>query len=437
MNRLFISRLGALALVALPLLAHGDVLVGTNGERFVGTVVSETTNVVFQSEFGGRLEIPFNKIREIQRTPALATDQQSLLTDHLSTLSTNPSTPFILQPATNQLSWVPPGVGTDGADWVRLKSGEWLRGQLKYVQNKQVEFDSDEMDQQTLKLKDVSQVYSAHRVFTQFADREPIYGKVVISNEMVRVIGDEPVALHRDLLIGITPSGRKGINDWSGNFNVSLSLQSGNNHQTMVTTQAELARRTPNTTLKFDYLGNYSEANGVQSANNNRVNGSYDIRLNKDWFVRPLGLEYYQDPLANIAYRLTGNASAGYYIFDRTGLEWTVSAGPGFQYTKFSTVEADQSDHASTPAAVLNSNFKQDITSRLTFIQSWQSIFTKKEAGQYTHHTVTTLQFEVKRHLDLDVSLIWDYLQNPQVKSDGIFPQNSDLYLTVGLGVRF
>ena len=50
---------------------------------------------------------------------------------------------------------------------------------------------------------------------------------------------------------------------------------------------------------------------------------------------------------------------------------------------------------------------------------------------------MTTLQFEVKRHLDLDVSLIWDYLQNPQVKSDGIIPQKSDLYLTVGFGVRF
>jgi hypothetical protein len=430
MNRLFISYWCALAFGALPLLARADVLIGTNGERFVGTVISETTNVVFESEFGGRLAIPYSKIREIQRA-------QPLVTADVSNLSTNPPSILNRQPSTNQLSWTPPGVGSDGSDWVQLKSGEWLRGQLKYIQNKEVEFDSDEMDQLTLNLKDVRQVYTTDQVFTQFADREPIYGKVVISNELVMVNGEEPVALNRDLLIGITPSGRKGINDWSGNFNVSLSLQSGNNHQTMLTTQAELARRTPNTTLRFDYIGNYSEANNVQSANNNRVNGTYDIRLNKDWFVRALGLEYYQDPLANIAYRLTGNASAGYYIFDRTGLEWTVSAGPGFQYTKFSTVEADQADSASTPAAVLSSNFKQDITDRLTFIQSWQSIFTKKEAGQYTHHTVTTLEFEVKRHLDLDVSLIWDYLQNPQVKSDGIIPQKSDLYLTVGMGVRF
>lgn len=125
------------------------------------------------------------------------------------------------------------------------------------------------------------------------------------------------------------------------------------------------------------------------------------------------------------------------YVFDCTGLEWTVSAGPGYQYTKFSTVETNQADHASTWAAVLNSNFKADITQRLTFKQSWQSIFTKKEAGQYTHHSVSTLEFEIKRHLNLDVSFIWDYLQNPQTRSDGAIPQKSDYYLTVGFGVSF
>jgi Protein of unknown function, DUF481 len=411
---------------ALTLLARGDVLTGTNGERFVGTVIAETTtNVVFESELAGRLTFPQSKILELQRTsPKAATNAT------IATLATNAPT--------STISWKPPGVGHDGSDWVQLKSGEWLRGDLKYIQKKEVEFDSDEMDEQTLKLKDVTKLYTAHRVFTQFENQQPAYGTVVISNDFVMVDGAEPLCLHRDLLMGITPSGgRTGIRNWSGNFNLALSLQSGNNDQTTVSTSAELARRTPNTTLLFDYLGNYSQVNNVQSANNERVNVTYDVRINHDWFVRPLQFEYYQDSLANIAYRLTAGVGAGYYIFDRTGLEWTVSAGPSYQYTKFSTVETGQSESATTPAAVLNSNFKADITQRLTFIQSWQSVFSKKEAGQYTHHSVSTLEFEIKRHLNLDVSFIWDYLQNPQTRSDGEIPQNSDYFLTVGFGVRF
>ncbi len=100
-------------------------------------------------------------------------------------------------------------------------------------------------------------------------------------------------------------------------------------------------------------------------------------------------------------------------------------------------MEPGQSDSATTPAGVFNSYFKADITQRLTFIQTWQSTFTEREAGQYTHHAVSTLEFEIKRHLNLDVSFIWDYLQEPQTKADGVVPQKSDYYLTVGFGVRF
>ena len=422
----------ALAFGAMPMVARADVLIGTNGERFVGTVIEETTNtVVFESDLGGRLALPRAQIRELQRTsPAEASSPTTPAVGNTNTPAT--------QTSTNPLSWKPPGVGHDGADWVQLKSGEWLRGQLKYIQNKEVEFDSDELDEQTLKLKDVRQVYTTHRVYTQFEGRQPAYGTAVISNKTVFVNGPQPLSRPLDELMGITPSGgRTGIRNWSGNASVGISLQSGNNSQTTVTSSAELARRTPNTTLSLNYLGNYSQVNNVESANNDRVNATYDIRLNRDWFVRPVQLEYYKDPLSNISFRGTAGVGAGYYIFDRTGLEWFVSAGPSYQYTRFETVEPGQADTATTPAAVLESNFKVDITQRLTFIQSWQSTFTSEEAGQYTHHAVTTLEFEIKRHLNLDVSFVWDYLQNPQPRSDGVIPEKSDRYLTVGLGVRF
>ena len=424
--------LWALAFGAMTLLAHADVLIGLNGERFVGKVIEETTNtVVFESELGGRLSFPRAQIRELQRTPPA--EAQGVTIPQAGTTNTTAA-----QTSINDLSWKPPGVGHDGSDWVQLKSGEWLRGEIKYIQDKEIEFDSDELDQLTLKLKDVRQAYTAHRVFTQFEGRKPAYGFAVISNDVVMVNGPEPLSLPLDKLIGITPSGGKsGMRNWSGYANVSVSLQSGNNKQTSVTSSAELARRTPNTTLLLDYLGNYSQVNHVQNANNDRVNLTYDIRLNRDWFVRPLQFEYYHDPLANISYRLTAGVGGGYYIYDRTGLEWRVSAGPSYQYTRFENVEPGQSDHNITPAALLQSNFKEDITRRLTFIQTWQSIFTSKAAGEYTHHSVSTLEFEIKRHLNLDVSFIWDYLQNPERKSDGVVPQKSDIYLTVGLGVRF
>ncbi len=420
----WLSVLIGLGMILGAMRARGDVLVATDGERFVGTVEeTNATNVVFESKLAGHLVFLRNAVSDLLITP-------------VAQLAKMPAA--VTNPPAKSLDWKPPGVGTDGADWVQLKSGEWLRGQLKYVQNKEVEFDSDEMEQQTLKLKNVRCVYPAQPVFTQFVDRAPVYGPVVISNDVVMVSGTAPLSQSREDLIGITTAGnRPGLKNWSGKASVAFSLQSGNTHQTTMSASAELARRTPSTTLLLDYLGNYSESDNIQIANNNRFNSTYDIRLGKDWFIRPVQFEFYQDDPANINYRLTAGVGGGYYVFDRTGLEWTLSAGPSYQYTRFGTVGLGEADYTTTPAAGLQSSFKADITRRLTFIQSWQSTFTSERAGLYTHHMVSTLEFEVKRHLDLDVSLVWDYLQNPQGKSDDVVPQKSDLYLNVGFGVRF
>ncbi|HEX5398057.1 MAG TPA: DUF481 domain-containing protein [Verrucomicrobiae bacterium] len=416
----------------VPSQVRGDVLVGVNGERFVGTMIEETaTNIVFQSELGGRLTFPRAKIVEIQRT------SPAELTNAATAWAIATNMPVVPTPAGN-LSWIPPGVGHDGADWIQLKSGEWLRGELKYIQRKDVEFDSDELEEQSFKLKDIRQLYAARRMSTQFEGKKAVYGNVTVSNDVVTVTGPETLRMSRDELTGITPGGgTRRINYWSGYANVGISLQSGNSSQTMISSSAELARRTPNTTLLLDYLGNYSEVNSVQNVNNDRGNLTYDVRLNRDWFVRPAQLEAYHDPLANISYRLTGGVGAGYYLFDREGLEWTVAAGPSFQYTRFDTVKPGQADSASTPAGIIQTSFEYDLTRRLTFTQTLQSTFTDKEAGQYMHHAVSTLEFEIKRHLNLDVSFIWDYLQNPQQKSDGSTPYKSDRYLTVGFGARF
>ena len=63
------SWLWALVLAAFALPARADVLIATNGERFVGTVIEETTNtVVFQSDLGGRLTLYPSEIRKLERT---------------------------------------------------------------------------------------------------------------------------------------------------------------------------------------------------------------------------------------------------------------------------------------------------------------------------------------------------------------------------------
>ncbi len=311
------------------------------------------------------------------------------------------------------------------------------RHRVRYIQQRKVEFDSDELEELSLDLKDVRQVYPAKPLFTKFEGRNQIYGTVLVSNNVVEVFGPEQISLPRDQLTGITPGGKREIDFWSGNLSLALGLQSGNTKQMNLSTSAELARRTPATVVQLDYLANYSEAEGVQNANNQRLEGLYDIRLNRHWFLRPAYLEYYQDQLANIAYRGTAAVGFGYYIFDRDGLEWLVAGGPGYQRTQFETVEPGQADTAYTPAGVLQTTFRADITRRLKFSEVIGVMLMSEEAGLYSHHAVSTLEFEIKRHLDLNLSFVWDYLQDPKTDSSRIVPQHSDFRFNVGAGVKF
>jgi Protein of unknown function, DUF481 len=169
---------------------------------------------------------------------------------------------------------------------------------------------------------------------------------VIVSNDVVVVEGKEPQELPRDNLTGITPGGRREINNWSGSATVSLNLQSGNTEETTLNIRADLARRTPSTEFAVDYFSNYSEVNGSQNANNDRVNSFFDIRRNRHWFVRPVLFEYVHDPLSNIRLRTTGGTGVGYDIFNEDDLEWWIAAGPAYQYTEFETVQSNQSGSA-------------------------------------------------------------------------------------------
>jgi len=206
---------------------------GRNGEHFVGRVVEEKADaVVFDSELGGRLTVPRARIQELQRTAPAELAEPSGTTSPApipAASSPNPLSSLDPQPSTN--SWQPPGIGRDGSDWIQLKSGEWLRGHLKYIQERKVTFDSDELKDLSLDLKNVRQVHPAKPLFTKFDGRDQIYGTLVISNDVVRVFGPEQVTLPRAQLTGVTPGGKREIDFWSGKANLGLSLQSGNTKQ--------------------------------------------------------------------------------------------------------------------------------------------------------------------------------------------------------------
>ncbi len=333
--------------------------------------------------------------------------------------------------------WRPPGLGSDGFDWIELKSGEWLKGQLKYVQHRRLEFDSDKLGLQEFDLKDVRAVYPANPMYVRFEGREKQYAPVVIQGDWVTVKTQPGLRLPRDELIGITHGGKRERDYWAGEVTLGVNLESGSTEKTEFDALVTVDRRTPRQRVGLSYLGEYSRINGQDSDNNHRANGSWDINLGSGLFARPIFAEYYRNPIENIEHRATGGVGLGYYIFDRDDLEWLVAAGPGYQQTWFKDVPPGMDSTTGGVIAAFQTSFKWEITDKLDFLLSYNATAGDSNVGTFAHHGVATLKFELTHSFDLNVSFIWDHLQNPQEESDGSTPKQDTYRTMIGVGYRF
>jgi putative salt-induced outer membrane protein YdiY len=359
--------------------------------------------------------------------------------------------------------WRPFEPESDGFDWIQLKSGEWLKGSLKSMQDYSLEFDSEELDWQEFDWEDVHQVRSprVHEVlldgqgegalyqdFLQLPrvgeilrfsdDRVRVEGPLHVTRDKVTVQGREgPIVFDRARLIAITPAGSREIDLWSGKISVGMTTLTGNTDSEGINITADLTRRTPATRLALDYLGAMEELEGVQSANNHRVTGVFDYWLSRRVYLRAPVLEYFSDPFSNVSRRVTGVVGLGYDIVHRQALEWDVFMGPGYQQTVFETVEAGADQSEDTMVVAVGTSAEVDITKRTDFNLSYTGQFVSEEAGGALHHTVATLEIDVTKVVDVDFSVVWDHVSHPQTAEDGTTPKKNDVRSTLSLGVEF
>jgi putative salt-induced outer membrane protein YdiY len=336
--------------------------------------------------------------------------------------------------AVPDLGWVPP---VDSFDWIQLKSGEWLKGRLKAMQDRELEFYSEELKDFTFDWKDIRQVRSARTQDVLFVGGNKLSGPVAITTNQVTVGGTVPQIFPREQLQSLTPGGSRERNYWSGNLTLGLTLRTGNTASTEYSAQAHLQRRTPDTRLSLDYIGNLSSIDGVESANNTRINAEFDRWLSQRFYLVVPSAEYYKDPFQNLAQRITLGVGIGYDLIDRPKLEWNITTGPAAQKAWFVSAQPGEPTEKASGALTLGTRFDWQVTHRIEWILEYRGIYTSKEVGETTHHAVGTLSLELTKRFDLNVSLTWDRISQPKVGADGIEPEPDDIRLVLGLGVDF
>ena len=344
--------------------------------------------------------------------------------------------------------WAPEGTPPEGFDWIQLTSGEWLKGDLKVLYNDSLEFDSDELDLLKFDWEDVQQVICHEPQSMRIEDPEAkdtnlldvdgkaktVVGALRIQGDRVFVETDEgAMEFDRSSLVSIAPGTERELDYWSAHITLSLDVSRGNSDQLNYSSYTEAKRRTALSRFYIDYRGIYATTYGTVTANSQRASSYFDIFSTRRFFWRPVIVDYFRDTFANIDHRASLGAGLGYTIIDTTKTEWIISPGIAYQRTQYVSVEPGEDEFVSTPAFLFSTEFDTDITKKIDFIVKYDFSVVNEKSGTYSHNASAALEIELTSRLDLDLSVVWDRIQDPQPDSDGIVPEQDDLYFFCGI----
>jgi len=337
--------------------------------------------------------------------------------------------------------WMPPAVDYD---WLQLTSREWLKGDIKAMYNKSLEFDSDKLKLLTIKWKDV-RVLRAHQISSvNIEGMGTVTGILEVTGDKVWVRSKEGV-LHfdRSRLISFAPGGEREKDLWAVKLTLSLNLKEGNNRQIDYAARLNVKRRSAATRFLLDYGGNVSRTNVsggsvlTETLNNHRLTSSFDYYRNRHFFFNPVMVEFFTDPFLNIDLRSTIGAGVGYTVIDDGSTELSFSGGPSYIKTRFVSVEAGKASDEVTAALVVRTLYDTELTDRLDFIAKYNIQYGSEASGGYTHYAIATLQNELTDDLDIDISLEWDYVSRPVTGEGGITPKSNDYRMMLGISYSY
>jgi len=335
--------------------------------------------------------------------------------------------------------FVPPTPRPEAFDWIRLNSGEWLKGDAERLRDGTLEFDSDELDMLKLDWDDVAELRTAREHTYAFEGRRVVSGTAIIVDDVVTIrVGDEVETFARHELVGMVAGRPRELNYWRGDLGFGLTARSGNSNQSDVSANFSLTREDAWTRSRLSYLGSLSEVEGAQTANNHRASLKLDVFLSRRWYVTPISVEAFRDVFQNIDLRLTPAAGGGYHLFDRGSLAWDLELAAGYQYTEFSSTPAFADSRFDTTAALIfRTDTEMDLTEKLELGVEYKLQLGVPDTKKTNHHLLTKLSFDLWWNLDIDLTFIIDRNESPVPDADGTVPERNDFRLTAGLGWDF
>lgn len=328
----------------------------------------------------------------------------------------------------------------DTFDWVRLDSGEWIKGNIERLHDDNLDFDSDKLDMLSIDFADVTQVHSPQVNTYVFDDRVTETGKAIITKDKVIIETKEGTKVFdRSQLLSIVEGGEREKDWWSMKLRFGLTLNRGNTDQLTYDIKFNTRREAKITLLDLDYEATFGKTGGEQNVNRHLGKLNFQVFVSRRWFVTPLFGQLFNDRFQNIRFRATPAAGPGIHIFDEPKVQWDFQTGLGYQFLRYkddSSISVDNPQSDVFIPILTMADF--EITGDVDLTLSWLTNLVVTTIGNTNHTGKADLAIELISVLDLDIAFLFLRTEVPGPPPDPADPplEKNDYQLVVGISLE-
>jgi hypothetical protein len=330
----------------------------------------------------------------------------------------------------------------DTFDWVRMVSGEWLKGEMKRMRDDNLEFDSDKLDMQNIDFADVTHVHSPVVNTYVFDDRISATGRAVVTPDKIIVETDEGTkTFPRSELESIVAGGAREKDWWSMKLRFGLTLNKGNTDQLTYDIDFNVRREDRLTLLDLNYNTTFGRTGGVQNVNRHLGEEDFKVFLSSRWFVVPLFAQLFNDRFQNIQFRATPAAGAGVHMIDAPKVTWDFQTGIGYQFLNYKDVSGTPgvTNPQNDGFIPLYTYADFDITGDIDLTLSWLTNLVFTTIGNTNHTGRADLAIELTSVIDLDIAFLYLRTEDPPPPPDPLVDpaiKKNDYQLVVGISLE-
>jgi hypothetical protein len=330
----------------------------------------------------------------------------------------------------------------DTFDWVRMVSGEWLKGEMKRMRDDNLEFDSDKLDMQNIDFADVTHVHSPVVNTYVFDDRISATGRAVVTPDKIIVETDEGTkTFPRSELESIVAGGEREKDWWSMKLRFGLTLNKGNTDQLTYDINFNTRREDDMTLLDLNYNSTFGRTEGVQNVNRHLGEFMFNVFLGSRWWVTPAFGQFFNDRFQNIKFRATPAAGAGVHMIDAPKVTWDFQTGIGYQFLNYKDVSGTPgvTNPQNDGFIPLYTYADFDITGDIDLTLSWLTNLVFTTIGNTNHTGRADLAIELTSVIDLDIAFLYLRTEDPPPPPDPLVDpaiKKNDYQLVVGISLE-